>query len=288
MIPRLAILSDIHGNLPALEAVLADAQLFAPLATVLVAGDIFTPLCHERVLQKLREMRAVMIQGNGEQELLAMKNRSAPEYYWTAKQFAITRWGYAHTSTADIEFICGLPEQRVFQLPGTDPIRIVHGSPRGAREGIHPETHPGKLADVLELVGEPVVVFGHTHRPWQVQVGGRLALNPGAVCGPLNGQVGAQYAILEWNGSAWKVLQRCVSYNLDLITQIFISSGLLDTGYLAKSFLASILTARDVARDFLHHAFGLSQQAGFGSLPYIPDEIWDCAGASFLWNGDYA
>lgn len=287
MNPRLAVLSDIHGNLPALEAVLADAQQFEPLAAVLIAGDIITPLCHEGVSRQLREIGAVMIQGNGEQGLLEMKNRTAPEYYWTAKQFAITRWGYTHTSTADMEFVCGLPEQRVFHLPGTDPVRIVHGSPRGVKEGIHPEVNPGKLAEVLELVGEPVVIFGHTHRPWQMQVGRQLALNPGAVCGPLNGQVGAQYAILEWNGSAWKAVLRCVSYNLGLITQMFISSGLLETGYLAKSFLASILTARNVARDFLHHACGLSRQAGFGSLPYIPDDIWDYAGATFPWNGNH-
>jgi hypothetical protein len=140
----------------------------------------------------------------------------------------------------------------------------------------------------MALVGEPVVIFGHTHQPWQVQLDERLALNPGAVCGPLNGQVGAQYAILEWDGSAWNAGLRCVSYDMNIIIRAFTEDGLLDTGYLAKSFLASILSGRDVAQDFLHYAFSLSHQVGYNDLPFIPDEIWERAGASFHWDGDYA
>jgi predicted phosphodiesterase len=280
---HLAILSDIHGNLPGLEAVLADAEQFAPLSALLVAGDIITPLYYERLLPKLHDMQAVMIQGNGEQGLLAMDNGSAPEYFWTAKQFALARWGYASVPAADLEFLRTLPEQLVYHLPGTDPIRVVHGSPRNTRESVFPTAHPDQLAEVMALVNEPVVIFGHTHQPWQMRVGSRLALNPGAVTGPVNGQVGAQYAILHWDGTNWQAELRCVPYDLQTITQVFEDSGLLDTGYLARAFLASHYTGQNVGEDFLHYAFELSRQAGFVDLPYIPDEIWESAGATFPW-----
>jgi putative phosphoesterase len=285
--PSILILSDIHGNLPSLEAVLADARQsarqFAPLDAILVAGDIITPIYHETLLQKLRDLQAVMIQGNGEKGLLEMEDGSAPAYYWTAQQFALARWCFANVTKTDLEFIRTLPEQRTFHLPGTDPIRMVHGSPRKINESIFPSAHPEQLAEVLALVDEPVVIFGHTHQPWQVRIDGRLALNPGAVTGPLDGQVGAQYAILDWDGRAWQARLRCVPYDLQATDRIFQDSGLLETGYLARSFLISIHTGQNGAEDFLTYAFELSRQAGFGDLPYLPDEIWEQAGASFPW-----
>ncbi len=284
--PRLAVLSDIHGNPPALDAVLADLQAFSPIDAVLVAGDIITPLYHETVLQKLCEMRAVMIRGNGEHNLLEMHDGAAPDYYWTAQQFALARWNFSHVSPADVEYIRALPEQVVFHLPGTDPIRIVHGSPRGINDGVSPVDDSQQFADAMALIDEPVVIFGHTHQPWQQPIDGRLALNPGAVTGPLNNQVGAQYAILEWQGGAWQARLRCIAYDLQATAQIFKDSGLLDTGHLARCFLASIFSGYDVARKFLTYAFTLARHMGYRHLPYIPDEVWDHAGKTFPWPPD--
>ncbi len=281
--PRLAVLSDIHGNLPALKAVLADARQFDPLAGILVAGDIITPLYHAEVLQTLRELGAFMIQGNGENGLLAMKDGSAPEYTWTARQFALARHGYANVTQDDLDFINTLPVQRVFHLSGTDAIRIVHGSPRHIRESVFPDTQPERLDEIMAMVKEPVVVFGHTHISWQVRVGGRLALNPGAVTGPLDGRVGAQYAVLEWDGASWQADLRCISYEIESTARVFKESGLLSTGHLARAFLASLYTGQNVGDDFINHAFTLSRQAGFGDLPYVPDAIWEQAGATFPW-----
>ena len=282
---RLAILADIHGNLPALEAVLADLQQFAPLDGLLVAGDTTTGPHQEIVLDRLREIGAMIIQGNGEHTILEMAAGSAPDYFRTAKQFSLGRWAFSNYTPAALAFIQTLPEQLVFSLPGADPIRLVHGSPRRINEGIFPQVNPAQLADVLELVAEPVFICAHTHQNWQIQVNGRLALNPGAVCGPLNGQVGAQYALLEWHGAAWRADLRCIPYDLQAIARAFVESGLLDTGYLARAFLTSIFSGNNITNEFISHAFDLSKKAGDTHLPYIPDEIWDQAGATFPWPG---
>ncbi len=280
---RLAVLADIHGNLPALEAILNELDRSAPLDGLLVAGDLSTCPYQEMVLQRLREIQAVMIQGNGEEGILKMAAGTVPDYYFTARQFALGRWAHAHYSSDALAFLNTLPEQFVYRLPGAAPVRIVHGSPRKINESVFPDTNPAQLEEVLALVDEPVVVFAHTHLPWQVRVDGRLALNPGAVCGPLNGQVGAQYAILEWDGTDWQATLHCASYDLDTITRAFIDSGLLATGPIARAFLASIRTGRNIGLDFLNYAFALSAQFGYAHLPYLPDEIYDRAGEIFPW-----
>ena len=281
---RLAVLADIHGNLPAFEAVLADLKDFAPLDRILVAGDTTTGPRQETIFNRLREMDAVFIQGNSEQWLCALDDGTIEEYYVKAKQFALGRWAYANLSREALGFMHTLPEQTVYHLPGTSPIRITHGSPRKINEGVYPNANPAQLDGILADIVEPVILFGHTHQPWQVQTDGRLALNPGAVCSPLNGQVGAQYALLDWDGERWQAHLRCVPYDLDLIRRDFIESGLMDSTILARGYLGGILTGRDATSAFITYAKNLARAAGFGDLPYIPNEVWDQAGATFAWE----
>ena len=77
-----------------------------------------------------------------------------------------------------------------------------------------------------------------THIPWKLERGGRLAPNPGAVCGPLNGDVRAQYALLIWYNDHWRVKHYAVPYDPERIRAAFRESGLLEEGgVLANAFL---------------------------------------------------
>ena len=128
-------------------------------------------------------------------------------------------------------------------------------------------------------------VCGHTHIPWKVVRHGRLALNPGAVCGPLNGETGAQYALLTWQDRHWQVDHRVVAYDLELIRAAFRESGLLDKGgALARAFLRSIETGQNVADWFLTYAYRLAADAGHGECEVVPDELWEHAAATFDWE----
>ena len=136
---RIAVLADIHGNLQALEAVLDDLKKDLPLNGILVAGDIIVGPGQQQVLQRLMELGAVMIQGNNEQRIARMEAGTIPPYFYTARQFSLTRWAYEHLDPNQRTFVCNLPDQTVFQLPGTDPIRMAHGSPRDNSELVLPE-----------------------------------------------------------------------------------------------------------------------------------------------------
>jgi len=281
---RLAILSDVHGNLPALEAVLDDLRQ-REVNGVLVAGDLTGGPQPVETTRLLRSLGSWLIRGNGDSNLLRYASGDAPSGWYTSRQYAMLRWDYRHTDEETLAFIASLPEQRVVEIEGAAPIRVVHGSPRNPSQSIFPNRDPATLNLALAQTNEPVLVCGHTHRPWQAERDGRLALNPGAVCGPLNGDVGAQYAILNWRDGHWRAEHHLVSYNLERIRAVFQKSGLLaEGGVLARMVLLCLETGRDVFEDFLLYAYRLAAEAGFEDCQVVPDEIWEQATATFNWQ----
>ncbi len=280
---RLAILADIHGNLPAVEAVVADAQQQAA-EHFIVAGDLLGGPQPVEVVSLLRGLSASVIRGNNEEYALRLIAGDAPEVWRVRKQFAFVRYTSALVDEATYNYLATLPEQRVVTLPGTDPIRVVHGSPRSAVELIYPDVNPAQLAEVLMLVAEPVMVCGHTHLAWIRQVDGKLAVNPGSAGASINGDPRAHYALLTWQRRQWEAELRAVAYDVERACAVFESSGLLiHGGPLARAAMITIRTGRDVFLMFLSHAMHLTREAGY-SPDVIPDLIWDRAVVTFDWE----
>lgn len=297
---RIAVLADIHGNLQALEAVLADLENDLPLDGILVAGDIITGPGQQQVLQRLVELGAVMIQGNNEKRIARMDAGTIPPYFFTAKQFSLMRWAYEHLDSNQRALICNLPEQTVFHLPGADSILMAHGSPRDNNELVLPERclsfyrkyfelntppSPNQMDELFELVKEPVLIVGHTHLSWQERRGDQLLMDPGAVNFPLNGWIGAQYALLSWDGNNWMPEFRAIPYDIEAFRCSNEDSGFLSTGILANLFLKEVICGRDISFDFFLLAKKLADEAGVGHLHYIPDDVWERAEREFKLPG---
>ena len=281
---KLAIMADIHGNLPALEAVLSDMHQYQPDA-ILVAGDLSGGPDQNETTGCLQEMGAWMIRGNSDTNVLRFAGRDLPPGWQTSKQFALYRWTYENLAPETIGILERLPEQQVVYLDGMPPIRLAHGSPRDPSETLLPGVDKKPIESILAQMEESVLVCGHTHRPWMLQKGTRLALNPGAVCGPNNGVCGAQYALLSWEGEQWKVEHRLLPYDLNLVRQEFRESGLLaEAGAMARIFLLTIETGIDIAPVFLPYAYELAEAAGYEDCQVVPDEIWDLADRTFNWD----
>jgi len=281
---QLAILSDIHGNLPALEAVLADMNAYE-LDGIVVAGDLVGGPQSMETIRRLRDLGCWLIRGNSEGYALSFYEGDGPDYWRTSRQWASMRWSTRQLDHETLIFLRSLPEQLVIRLPGTTPIRVVHGSPRNPSELLFPDRDPGSLEKALAAIAEQVLVCGHSHRPWSVQQNGQLALNPGAVCAPLNGKIGAQYALLTWQGASWRVSHQMVDYDLELVRRAYRNSGLLTAGgALARSFLLTIETGRDVASDFLSYAYQLAAEAGYPGCQVVPNGIWEQAAVTYRWN----
>jgi putative phosphoesterase len=281
---RLGVIADIHGSLPSLEAILRKIHATG-VNGLLVAGDMTCGPNSAEVLQRLQEENAWMVLGNNESYLLRFDSGQAPDWWYTSHQWALNRWVFQTIDRASLDLLHNLPEQRVIDLPGTDPIRMFHGSLRKNNEMLDPEKFPEPLEDAFNHTTERVLVCGHTHLPWQTRRDGRLALNPGAVLFPGNGDLGAQYAILTWNGSAWEVEHHSIPYDHSLVRKAFIETGFLEKGgALTMGFLLSIETGRDLALEFLAYAYRKAAEAGHSDCEYVPDEIWDAAAETFEWE----
>jgi putative phosphoesterase len=281
---RLAVMSDIHGNLPALEAVVSDLKQHETDG-IIVAGDLVGGPHTVETVRLLRSLGSWMIRGNSDSGILRYDAGEMPAYRYTYRQFGLPRWIHRHLDRETLGFIKSLPEQRVVEIAGTTPVRVVHGSPRDPSESILPDHDPSILDLALAQTDEPTLVCGHTHIPWKVERDGRLALNPGAVSGSRNGEVGAQYALLTWRNDRWEVRHFTVPYDLARIRAAYRESGLLEEGGAwAQAELLCIETGQDVLEDFVSYAFRLAAESGFEDCAVVPDDIWDDATAAFDWD----
>jgi predicted phosphodiesterase len=294
---RLAILADIHGNLPALEAVLADARAQGVDGFV-IAGDLLLGAPYPvETLDRLRSLDAWIIQGNNDVYFTRYDSAAAPETWQTRAQWALLRWSYTRLDPKALDYLAALPDRVVVALPGAAPICVVHGSPRALAEGILPDdpetglkfaqsraTNNVSIADALAQIVEPVLVCGHTHIAWQQRSDGRLALNPGAIGGPVDGVVGAEYALLTWENGRWTADLRVVDYDVDALLAAYRDRGMLaECGAMARALMRNAETGQNYAWYLVLHAYDLAAQAGIEHDGVVPDDIWEYAAATMGW-----
>lgn len=281
---RFAVMADIHGNLPALEAVLEDMQQFA-VDGVIVAGDIIGGPYVVETVQLIQSLSGWTIGGNNEEYFRKYRDGTAPEGWQKSRQWAPLRWVYRQLTEATFEYLFSLPEQLTVSADGIAPLRVVHGSPRSQSESLFPKTEPENFRRTLNDIAEPAMICGHTHKPWQHALNGKFALNPGAVGGPLNGHVGTQYAIITWHNGHWKAELRAISYDMARIRKAYQESGFLEEGgAFARAWLYTIGSGYDVARAFLDHAYGMAAEAGYAECETVSDDAWERAAKTFAWN----
>jgi predicted phosphodiesterase len=189
---RVAVLADIHGNLPALDAVLAEPDVLTADAIVLL-GDIALGPLPGPVLDRLAELgdRAVWVHGNCEREMVtAFDGGVVPGPFGEDAAKTAALIGREHRDRLD-----GLPLTVTLEVDGLGPVLFCHASPRRDDEMVLVDSPPERWAEVLAGVAEPTVVVGHTHMPFDRLAAGRRAVNPGSVGMPY-GHPGAGWALL--------------------------------------------------------------------------------------------
>jgi diadenosine tetraphosphatase ApaH/serine/threonine PP2A family protein phosphatase len=195
-----ALLYDVHGNLPALEAVLDDAAGAGVTAYVL-GGDyaLFGGWPVETVARLRQLDHATWIRGNGERWTNAPDD--APGNPVVQGAIAAAREALGETAVRDLA-----------ALPGTsrrDGTLICHGSPASDVDSFMPEPSPHD-AELLEDVDATRLVFGHTHLPFRRSAGDIEHVNPGSVGLPFDGDTRAAYALVHDDGT---VEHRRVAYD---------------------------------------------------------------------------
>jgi predicted phosphodiesterase len=183
----LALLYDIHGNLPALEAVLGEAD-GEGIDRYLLGGDYCTPSpWPTETLSRLRELpNATWIRGNGERWLREPPH-DRPEVMESYELF------HGSLSDADVDWLYGLPPEAE-----VDGVLYVHGSPLSDVESFAPSPQDDEER-LLEGIRDRTIVFGHSHQQFRRPgPAGTDLVNPGSAGMPLDGDARAAWAI--WDG----------------------------------------------------------------------------------------
>jgi putative phosphoesterase len=181
---QVAALADVHGNAPALEAVLAEVEREAP-DLIVFCGDLTWGPLPEETLGLVRGLHARFVRGNADRSLLSLDETSE------RRRFLAER----HDDAA-LEFVRRFDEAVVVDVDGLGPVRFCHGSPRSDEELVTEATPVQRIREFRAGVGEPVVVTAHTHVSYERVVDGTRLINPGSVGLPYEGRAGAYWAML--------------------------------------------------------------------------------------------
>jgi predicted phosphodiesterase len=192
---KVAALYDIHGNLPALEAVLDEVRR-EQVEHILVGGDVVPGPMPRDTLQYLvaLDIPTSFIHGNGEHEILrwmrGADTSTAPRQYWE-----MLRWNAQQLRPEDETRISGWPLTHRIDIRGLGEVLFCHATPRNDTEIFTRLTPEDRLLPVFEGVNAPVVVCGHTHMQFDRTVGAVRVVNAGSVGMPFQ-ERGAYWLLL--------------------------------------------------------------------------------------------
>ncbi len=203
---RIAALYDIHSNLPALEAVVAEVRA-AGVGQVVVGGDVLPgPMPRETLALLLGlDIPVQFIHGNGELAVLAQIGAASPEAvtYWGTTsgkalpepQRRVLRWTADQVHPQYDDVLRNWPKTLRLEVDGLGEVLFCHGTPRSETEVFTRLTPEDLLVPVFQGLGVALVVCGHTHMPFDRTIGGVRVVNAGSVGMPL-GAPGADWALL--------------------------------------------------------------------------------------------
>jgi predicted phosphodiesterase len=189
-----AVLSDVHGVLPALEAALAEPAVTAA-DVVVVTGDHAAGPQPVAVLDRLVELgdRVMLVQGNADRDLVRVARGEL-----TPVPDDISVWAAAQLRADQVALLDSLPHPVTLRVDGFGPVLFCHGTPRDVDEVVLVDTRMSRWAEAFAGLPDEVrtVVCGHTHMPFTRLVDRRMVVNPGSVGMPYGG-AGAHWVLLE-------------------------------------------------------------------------------------------
>jgi putative phosphoesterase len=226
---RVAVITDIHGNLPALQAVLTRIDELG-IDTVYCGGDLVGYGPHPNEVCALMQERAIpTIYGNYDYAI-ARDEEDCGCAYVTAHDRELGQrsvdWTLAHTGRPAKDYMRALPFDLRFALGGRR-VRLVHGSPRKVNEYLFEDKPQRTFERIAALADCDVLVFGHTHKPWIHTYGDVLFVNCGSVGKPKDGDARAAFALLEpgSQGGVAASIER-VSYDAQAVAREVAAAGL--------------------------------------------------------------
>ena len=215
---RLTIFGDIHGNLPALEAVLADIDAHDPTPLFCLGDLVGYGTFPNEVISVIRQRNIPSLMGNYDQGVGNSSDDCGCAY--TSKEAEALgkrsiAWTNQNTTGENKLFLQQLASQFPQQLDGLR-VRLVHGSPRKINEYLYEDRPDATLERLLDMAEADVLVCGHTHIPYhRILPSGRHVVNAGSVGKPKDGTPQACYMVMESDDDHLTVTFKRVPYDIE-------------------------------------------------------------------------
>ncbi len=246
---KIAVLSDIHGNIVSLEEVLKDAKA-QNVDEYIVLGDIITDLPFtDEVIDIIKDLTPYVIKGNRESYLLTYEQTKEDDRWKTLQAGSVCCY-LKYTRKDNIEYMRNLPENLVLEFEGVK-IRAVHGSPYDVSELLYFDT---PLMDkVFNELEEDILVYGHNHGPARYETrNGKIVAQVGTLGMHNNGIGKPQYTIITCENGKAKLKIRTIDYDKEkLKNRIQEAGGFYKESYAWQNLCYyTLVTGKDIRRDF--------------------------------------
>jgi putative phosphoesterase len=220
---RIAILSDIHGNQVALEAVLRDIDRQPDISQIIIAGDLcLNGPCPSEVLSTVRKLGCPVIQGNVDADVAGRNGQKGMK-----KQDTIS-WTREQIGENGIAYLASLPFYHlIVNVQGAD-LLVVHANPLNQDEAIYSTTPDDQLEAFLGNLAPTIsaLAFGHYHVAYQRHWRDLLLVDVGSCGLPRDKDRRASYAILSWQDDVWQAEHRRVTYDVNATVKQLKQSGI--------------------------------------------------------------
>jgi predicted phosphodiesterase len=244
---RVAVISDIHGNVMALDAVLADLSGEVIDRGVCLGDAVQGGAQPKETVARLRELGWPIVMGNADAWLLTGEE-TGDQGSATPWMLAVREWSIGHLSEEDRALIGGFRPTVEFALPGGRRLLCAHGTPRSFDDIIVPETPDAEVVEMIGPVDGAIVCGGHTHTQQLRQLGESFYFNPGSVGLPFRRDLAespprvarwAEYAVLTAaEDGGVRIEFRRVAYDVERSVTAILGSGMPEAERLAGRYRA--------------------------------------------------
>jgi putative phosphoesterase len=210
-----ALIGDVHANLPALRAVLKHARRQGVEAIWNIGDFVGYGPFPNQVVKRLRKEKARSVIGNYDLKVLDIKGKKRK---WLNKRDPLKilafRWAYQNLSKKSRKYLRSLPEEMHFEWAGKK-VLLTHASPASMEEALDSTTPKERLRELARMAQADLIVCGHSHRPFVRRVGDVWFINTGSVGRPDDGDPRATYAVLWSSSGKIKVEHFRVPYEVE-------------------------------------------------------------------------
>jgi putative phosphoesterase len=226
---KVALISDIHANLPALEAVLKDAHERG-VEAIWNTGDMLGyGAFPNEVLELLLQENVQSVIGNYDTRVLKVRQKKRnwkdgkPSDKWLAYS-----WTYKNLSKGNRDYLTELPNELRLEIEGRKAL-LTHGSPESDEEQLTPDTPAERFSELASKADADIIIFGHSHVPFKRKVGKVWFINPGSVGRQGDGDPKASYAILNIRQpKVFRIDYYRVEYDIEKAVKAIQKNGLPD------------------------------------------------------------